>query len=1146
MSKIIKNVNISWAWEGDTYALQGFNIALTPYGGNPNETVIYKTFVDKKNLTPENGIYHHKIFNVVLERNQEIIAWVQTVYESNDSDWVSTAGMVVSDDGTSTIATEKEVNEKIFLINSRIETIEGELVDYQTRFSYIEQDLNGFESQVGEFQQQLNSFSSQISTFSQEVDGFRMQVSNFSEQLTKYNEEISEFNDMVNEYQEQVSSYTEQVSEFSQTVDGFESQVQHFEQEINKYSQQVSQFQQDVQGFSTQVSNLQSTIDGYEQQLSEFQQDVDGFRTVVESYEEDIENYSQQISQFQQNVQSLSSQVSNLQQTIDSYEVQISEFQQTVDGFKFEVQEFEQQLNQLTPRMSTIEQTAERIELEVFDEKGNSRIRQLSDEIDLKVNKDEIISEINLSDEGILISGNKIDIEGNVIFSSLTKKENGETVIDGSKVKTGIIESSNGESYIDLNTGNVNLKNKIIVDDDGLSIDYSGDKWLTERLYNPNLINDGAFMSGTLDAWTVKSEPYRLVILRHAPNGANAAVFFGCESSQNIRQDFDLEPNTTYTISFWAYVYDSSKVFFNLYERQSNSTRLYTIKLEEGSKYYSKTFTTGDFSHSGYISVGVDEAEELSGTGLFKVSFIKLEKGEVATGWAPSINELSNKYYVNSSIEQTKDEIDLKIKNISEYNLIKNGTFNYKSDYFKFWNKHGEISVFKTSPSSEEIKIQGYAGDSDRYIYQNVLFESGKTYTLSFNVRDSNIREEWKKIFVSVVDKDGTIRLEEEIEVTNKNTRHYLLIRSYGGNKDSEIRFGGLDDEDFEFALSYVMLEEGNRVNERNPFKQSIEDVVSRINLSDEGVLIEGKKIQLTGDTVVDGTFLVTNDMIADGIQADKITTGIIKDKSNINLIDLDSGFISFGKGKFVVADGDLFILGGLVIEQGFYGKWYADQSGIFQQSYIDDEGVMHFTGLNASTLWLYTTFKHQLYFDGDNGLEISINEASYPETRVYINKDGVEVIEFLDKDNGKIAQMTSEGFFYNYQDIRFKRLWGDGVSYMYIANGEEERTMYVPNLSEYSVIGISASVAWTERTVESIGFVDFKGADIEGDISNYSVVAIPTAGTTSNLEFLYFNVAKDGDYIRIKRPYRLRIPSGSLATTHVYIKSIFAIHDWY
>lgn len=50
MSKIIKNVNISWAWEGDTYALQNFNTALTPYGGNPNETVIYKTFVDKEEL----------------------------------------------------------------------------------------------------------------------------------------------------------------------------------------------------------------------------------------------------------------------------------------------------------------------------------------------------------------------------------------------------------------------------------------------------------------------------------------------------------------------------------------------------------------------------------------------------------------------------------------------------------------------------------------------------------------------------------------------------------------------------------------------------------------------------------------------------------------------------------------------------------------------------------------------------------------------------------------------------------------------------------------------------------------------------------------------------------------------------------------
>lgn len=102
---------------------------------------------------------------------------------------------------------------------------------------------------------------------------------------------------------------------------------------------------------------------------------------------------------------------------------------------------------------------------------AESSITQLADDIELKVSADGVISAINLSTEGVKIQGNKVDILGNTVFSSLVDEVDGVTVIDGSKIQTGIIESQNGVSSIDLDDGTFNFGDgKLVYDGDDLNI----------------------------------------------------------------------------------------------------------------------------------------------------------------------------------------------------------------------------------------------------------------------------------------------------------------------------------------------------------------------------------------------------------------------------------------------------------------------------------------------------------------------------------------------------------------------------------------------------------------------------------------------------------------------------------------------------
>lgn len=110
-----------------------------------------------------------------------------------------------------------------------------------------------------------------------------------------------------------------------------------------------------------------------------------------------------------------------------------------------------------------ITNTVDELTSEIFDEENGlvSRISQTESDIELKVSKDDIISSINLSTEGVKISGDKINIEGSAVFTSLQDNidevsgdlddltkglKKGTTVIDGDCISTGTISAE----FLDL------------------------------------------------------------------------------------------------------------------------------------------------------------------------------------------------------------------------------------------------------------------------------------------------------------------------------------------------------------------------------------------------------------------------------------------------------------------------------------------------------------------------------------------------------------------------------------------------------------------------------------------------------------------------------------------------------------------------
>ncbi|QDB70490.1 minor structural protein [Enterococcus phage Entf1] len=102
---------------------------------------------------------------------------------------------------------------------------------------------------------------------------------------------------------------------------------------------------------------------------------------------------------------------------------------------------------------SQISQTVDEIQLTVGDKADKSQITQLQDQINLRVEKDDVINQINVSTEGIIIDGAKVQITGktyiedavitDAMVSDLSATKLTAGVIDASKINVTNIDASN-------------------------------------------------------------------------------------------------------------------------------------------------------------------------------------------------------------------------------------------------------------------------------------------------------------------------------------------------------------------------------------------------------------------------------------------------------------------------------------------------------------------------------------------------------------------------------------------------------------------------------------------------------------------------------------------------------------------------------
>lgn len=329
---------------------------------------------------------------------------------------------------------------------------------------------------------------------------------------------IDDINNQITNINQNIQGVIDNVQEdIKDAIDSVNQDIQGVIDELNKAPSEngfksINELQRTADSLSSTIANNKQTQDGInDTNLSLIKQNASQIETVVANLNKEPDGTGYKaISSLQQTAEGIASTVqstkSELENDISLVEQKANQIQSTVQSNKATQDKTNQNLS------SQITQTSDRVTSvitnlgDVDAAKANySAIAQLQNDINLRVKGDDIISQINLNDQGnITIDGKYIHVTGDTVFDNnviangmiqagaiSADKLAAQDIAIGVDPTTGIV---GGAVRLDENGLTVTGDNgtSVVFDDRGMSFkDSLGNRFAGIGRFCTGLVNDG-------------------------------------------------------------------------------------------------------------------------------------------------------------------------------------------------------------------------------------------------------------------------------------------------------------------------------------------------------------------------------------------------------------------------------------------------------------------------------------------------------------------------------------------------------------------------------------------------------------------------------------------------------------------------------
>lgn len=422
-----------------TEALRGVNVLVAPFPARVKSMRLYveghgisKSFdLDNASYTfnGEPDIYEFWASYVdLMGEGYTSVKYAYTIKPEMNPEWLK-------DEAISLKKVDKEIQNAVSDAQQaipRLDKVDNDIADINNDLSAAKSDL---ENDIRQINEDISSVRSDLSQARADVNA---DVKTITDKLSLAPSDpngyksIQELNRKDGELESTIASNKAtqdgvnetNASLISQNDSAIKTMVLNLNSDANGNTyRSISSLYQTAEGIKSTVDSNKSATDN---SISQVSQKADNVKITIENNLNNTDpskSAYKSISQLQVNINGLTSTV---QENKSATDTQISQIKQNANSLSSTVQNYHTDANnQISGLSSQIKQNANSITSVVTNlsdsekaKKNYSAIAQLNDDIALRVSKDDVINQINISKESILIDGKKVHITGDTHFDN--------------------------------------------------------------------------------------------------------------------------------------------------------------------------------------------------------------------------------------------------------------------------------------------------------------------------------------------------------------------------------------------------------------------------------------------------------------------------------------------------------------------------------------------------------------------------------------------------------------------------------------------------------------------------------------------------------------------------------------------------------
>ncbi|MCO8288315.1 hypothetical protein HXW74_02620 [Tetragenococcus halophilus] len=351
------------------------------------------------------------------------------------------------------ISLEKsDSNEKTITdVSKTVDTVKGELSSKasQTDYDTLKETVSDQSTSIKQ-----NAKDIKLKANSQDVDTLNETVKNHNTEISQNAKAIKTKAD-----QSYVDNISGEVESISTAVEQQAGRIETVSSKTDGNTTAIGKIESSYDGLKSTVSEVKDDVETAGGKISTLEQNLSGFKTTVQNEKADqsyVDNISGEVETLSTTVEQQAGKIETVSSKTGGNTTAIGKIESSYDGLKSTVSEVKDDVKTAGSKISTLEQNLSGFKTTVQNDKADkttvtqladqwqqttdlvdghtSQISSLGDNINLRVKKNDVINQINISDESILIDSAKTHITGKTTIE--------EGVIDTAYIKDAAITSA--------------------------------------------------------------------------------------------------------------------------------------------------------------------------------------------------------------------------------------------------------------------------------------------------------------------------------------------------------------------------------------------------------------------------------------------------------------------------------------------------------------------------------------------------------------------------------------------------------------------------------------------------------------------------------------------------------------------------------